>query len=70
MNVKGIYVPSFYEPLYSGANFLGMKILEPNAPRKIFKRIVRDFDATPTVDKPVVPFMEIVHDRAMLEPID
>lgn len=67
LNVKGIYVPSFYEPLYSGANFLGMKNLEPNAPRKILKRIVRDFDATPTVDKPVVPCMEIVHDRAMLE---
>ena len=65
--VAGIYVPSFYEPLYSGADFVGLKILEPSAPKKILKRIVRDFDATPTVENPVVPFMEIVHDRAMLE---
>ena len=65
--LRGIYVPSFYEPLYDGNNFLGLKILEPSAPPKIFKRVVADFDATPTVDKPVVPFMEIVHDRAMLE---
>ncbi|MBR4382259.1 MAG: TIGR03960 family B12-binding radical SAM protein [Selenomonadaceae bacterium] len=67
LNVKGIYVPSFYEPIYAGENFAGMKILEPNAPQKIFKRVVRDFDKTPSVEKPVVPFFEIVHDRAMLE---
>ena len=66
LRVKGIYVPSFYEPLYSGEKFLGLKVSEP-APKKLLKRIVKDFDATPTVEKPVVPFMEIVHDRAMLE---
>ena len=67
LNVRGIYVPSFYEPLYDEKNFIGMKILEPNAPQKILKRVVKNFDATPSVEKPVVPFMEIVHDRAMLE---
>ena len=67
LSVKGIYVPSFYEPLYGEKNFLGMKILEPSAPTKIFKRVVKDFDKTPSVEKPVVPFMEIIHDRAMLE---
>jgi len=66
LNVRGIYVPSFYEPLYSDEKFLGLKVLE-GAPRKILKRVVRNFDATPTVDNPVVPFIEIVHDRAMLE---
>ncbi len=66
LNVQGIYVPCFYEPLYSGEKFLGLKVLE-GAPRKILKRVVRNFDATPTVDNPVVPFIEIVHDRAMLE---
>ena len=65
--IAGIYVPSFYEPSYDGEDFIGLKISEPSAPPKVLKRIVRDFDATPTVDKPVVPFMEIVHDRAMLE---
>ena len=66
LNVRGIYVPGFYEPLYNGEQFLGMKISE-GVPRKILKRVVKDFDATPTVEKPVVPFLEIVHDRAMLE---
>ncbi|MBO4779192.1 MAG: TIGR03960 family B12-binding radical SAM protein, partial [Selenomonadaceae bacterium] len=67
MNIRGIYVPSFYEPLYDGENFIGLKTLEPSAPTKILKRVVKNFDATPSVEKPVVPFMEIVHDRAMLE---
>lgn len=66
LSVKGIYVPSFYEPLYSGEKFLGLKVLE-NAQQKILKRVVKNFDATPSVENPVVPFMEIVHDRAMLE---
>ena len=65
LSVKGVYVPSFYEPLYSGRNFIGLKNSE--APRTVLKRVVRDFDATPSVERPVVPFMEIVHDRAMLE---
>ncbi len=66
LSVKGIYVPKFYEPLYSGRNFIGLKTLD-DAPPKVLKRVVKDFDATPSVEKPVVPFMEIVHDRAMLE---
>ena len=65
--IQGIYIPSFYEPVYAEDKFLGMKILEPNTPHKILKRVVKNFDATPSVEKPVVPFMEIIHDRAMLE---
>ena len=66
LSVKGIYVPSFYEPLYSDEKFLGLKISD-DAPKKILKRVVKNFDTTPSVEKPVVPFMEIIHDRAMLE---
>ncbi len=66
LNIGGIYVPSFYEPLYSGEKFIGIKNID-GAPQKVLKRVVKDFDLTPSVEKPVVPFMEIVHDRAMLE---
>ena len=66
LNLRGIYVPSFYEPMYSGEKFIGLKALE-NAPQVIYKRVVKDFDGTPSVDKPIVPYMEIVHDRAMIE---
>lgn len=66
ITIKGIYVPRFYEPMYLSGRFIGLKTLE-NAPARVLKRIVKDFDGTPTVGKPVVPFMEIIHDRAMLE---
>lgn len=66
LKLGGIYVPRFYEPQYEGDKYVGMKVSE-DAPRQILKRIVKDLDATPTVDKPIVPYMKIVHDRAMLE---
>ena len=66
LNIRGIYVPSFYQPIYDGENFIGLNVLE-NAPRIIYKRVVKDMNAVATVDKPIVPFTDIVHNRAMLE---
>ena len=65
--VQGIYVPSFYQPIYDEENFIGMKILEPSAPKIIYKRVVKDLNSVPFVEKPIVPFIDIVHNRAMLE---
>lgn len=66
LDVQGIYVPSFYQPIYDEKNFIGMKILE-NAPKIIYKRVVKDLNSVPFVEKPIVPFIDIVHNRAMLE---
>ncbi len=66
LGVKGIYVPSFYEPVYDAENFIGLKVAE-NAPKIIYKRVVKNMDEIPTVEKPIVPFIDIVHNRAMLE---
>lgn len=66
LKVDGIYVPSFYEPIYDGEKFIGLKVLE-NAPKIIYKRVVKDMDKVSTVEKPIVPFTDIVHNRAMLE---
>ena len=66
LSVNGIYVPSFYEPIYDDKNFIGLKVLG-NAPKKIYKRVVKDLDAVPFVQSPIVPFIDIVHNRAALE---
>ncbi len=66
LSVAGIYVPSFYEPIYDDKNFIGLKVLE-NAPQKIYKRVVKNMNDVATVEKPLVPFIDIVHNRAMLE---
>ncbi|HTY13893.1 MAG TPA: radical SAM protein, partial [Candidatus Omnitrophota bacterium] len=39
----------------------------PSIGNKAAKRYVKDLDAAPYPTKPVVPFIEIIHDRAMVE---
>ena len=67
LSVNGIYVPSFYEPIYDDKNFIGWKKLESSAPSTIYKRVVQDIDAVPFVEHPIVPFIDIVHNRVALE---
>ena len=66
--LDGIYVPSFYRAEYEedGA-FKAIKPIKEMAVPVIFKRVLRDFDAAQTMMKPVVPFIDIVHNRIMLE---
>lgn len=66
--IEGIYVPSFYDVEYNDDNTI--KSFEPNrdcAPKKAKKRIILNFDDTYIPEKMIVPFMEVVHDRIMLE---
>lgn len=66
--IEGIYVPSFYSPRYAAdGRYEGMTVLEPTARPIIYKRVVRDFDAVAAMEKPVVPYLDIVHNRIMLE---
>lgn len=68
LTLEGIYVPSFYEPQYDAAgNYLSLKALDEKAKPLIFKRVCRDMDEIPSVENPIVPFMDIVHNRIMLE---
>jgi radical SAM family uncharacterized protein len=64
--IPGIYVPSFYDVEYEADGRL--KSFKPNVPeagKKIQRRIVAKLPAP--VTKPVVPFIEAVHDRGGVE---
>ena len=66
--IPGVYVPSFYAPEYDAQGmFTGLRILDEAASPQIYRRVVKDLDATPFLEKPVVPYLGIVHDRLMLE---
>ena len=66
--VDGIYVPAFYEPVYDAAgNFRALRPLHPDARPVIYKRVVRDMNAVVTAEHPIVPYMDIVHNRMMME---
>lgn len=66
--ISGVYVPSFYAPEYDAAGmFTGLRVLDEAASPQIYRRVAKDLDATPFLEKPVVPYLGIVHDRLMLE---
>ena len=66
--IPGVYVPSFYAPEYDAAGmFTGLRVLDEAASPQIYRRVVKDLDAAPFLEKPVVPYLGIVHDRLMLE---
>jgi len=65
--IPGIYVPSFYEPLYDGNKFMGMKCLKREASLPVEKRVVLDLENSFYPDSFIVPYMQVVHDRAVLE---
>lgn len=66
--IDGIYVPEFYEVKYNEDNTI-MKIepISDKANTNIKKAIVADFNKAYFPEKPVVPFIEAVHNRITLE---
>lgn len=66
--IQGIYVPSLYDVSYNEDGTIKEFFpLDDKYPRTIKKRIVTDLDTTYFPEKIVVPFIEAVHDRVMLE---
>ena len=66
--IDGIYVPSLYDICYNDDGTV--KSISPNhqnATKKITKCVVENFDKTEYPDNFVVPYIETVHDRAVLE---
>ena len=67
-SITGIYVPSLYEVTYNEDGTI--KAYTPkydDIPTKIQKRIMKDMDKSYFPDKVVMPYIETVHDRVMLE---
>ncbi|NLP25844.1 MAG: TIGR03960 family B12-binding radical SAM protein [Clostridiales bacterium] len=67
VKLEGIYAPSLYNINYNEDNTIKEVIASGNAPKIVKKRIVKDFDKVFYPDEFVVPFAEIVHDRASVE---
>lgn len=66
--LEGFYVPSLYEVFYNeDGTIKEYKPKYDDIPLKITKRIVKDMDKAYFPDKVVMPYIEAVHDRIMLE---
>ncbi len=66
--LEGIYVPAFYDVAYNeDGTVAGITPNCAEAKPVITKRLVKDLDNVGYATKPVVPYLDIVHDRIMLE---
>ncbi len=67
-SIEGIYVPSLYDVTYNADGTV--KAYTPiydDIPKQVRKRIIKDMDRAYFPDKVVMPYIETVHDRIMLE---
>lgn len=65
--IEGVYVPAFYQWQYSDDGNLTGYTHDPRVPRRVRKRLVRDFENLDYPRKPVIPNVEAVHDRISVE---
>ncbi len=67
-SIEGIYVPSLYEVSYNeNGTIKEYKPKYDDIPRTVRKRIMKDMDKSYFPKKVVMPYIETVHDRVMLE---
>ena len=67
-HIKGFYVPSLYNVEYNEDGTI--KVFEPkfeDVPKRVEKRVVEDLNTSYFPLKPIMPYIETVHDRIMLE---
>lgn len=66
--IEGVYVPSFYSPVYdSGSCLAEFTPKVKDAPLKVKKRIVGELDRAYFPEEWLLPYIQIVHDRITLE---
>jgi len=65
--LEGFYVPSLYTPEYNEDGTLAALVPTEDAPAKVTKRIIADFENVFYPKEFVVPFTEAIHDRAVIE---
>ncbi len=66
--IPGVYVPSLYEVSYKADGTINAYTpIYDDIPTKVQKQIIRDLDQVYFPDRVVMPYIETVHDRIMLE---
>ena len=66
--LDGFYVPSLYDVTYNeDSTVKAYTPIYDDIPTKVEKRIISDMDKAYFPDKVVMPYIETVHDRVVLE---
>lgn len=68
LDIDGVYVPKFYDVIYHEDGTIKERVLlHENAKPIIKKQLVVDLNTMPYASKPIVPYLQPVHDRIVLE---
>lgn len=65
--IQGVYVPSLYTQEYNDDGTVKKITAHDGAPQTVYKRIIKDMDNSYYPPNFAVPYIEIVHDRAVEE---
>ena len=67
-HLQGVYIPSFYDVEYNeDGTVKSYTPNNPNAPERVLRAILQDVDSAEFPVNNIVPFIETVHDRAVVE---
>ena len=62
-----IYVPSLYKFEYDGAKIKSFTAIDDDLPLRFSDAVIDDLDASIVPEKPIVPFMQAIHERISIE---
>jgi radical SAM family uncharacterized protein/radical SAM-linked protein len=65
--IDGVYVPARFTPRYHADGRLSAIVPRDPSRPVVRKRLVKDLNTIPLLDRQIVPTMDIVHDRVALE---
>jgi radical SAM family uncharacterized protein len=64
---RWVYVPSLYKFEYDGERIKNFKSTVSNLPTRFENAVVDDFENAPAPLKPIVPFVQAIHERVAVE---
>ncbi|MDA9778139.1 TIGR03960 family B12-binding radical SAM protein [Rubripirellula sp.] len=65
--IESAYVPRFYQPEYHQGRIVALNRMRDDIPATIAPSVIKDLDSIPLPTKPIVPYIECVHDRIAVE---
>ncbi len=65
--VDGVYVPSLFRPEYDADGGVARIVPLKEGRSGVSRRVLQDLDQGPFPPRPVLPFMEVIHDRLNIE---
>jgi radical SAM family uncharacterized protein/radical SAM-linked protein len=65
--IEGVYVPAHYTVSYHADGSLAAIEAGEGAPERVTRRYLKDLESAPYPTRPIVPFMNTVHDRVAME---